>query len=106
MSHLPFKQIDPITTGLLRVTVKDGAGALVTDATATATVYDATGKRVAANSPLTNAGAGVYTLTVLASWSDAGGGVPVLGVYRAVITVTRSGMTRTKQIRFLVDFTE
>lgn len=102
MSHLP--QIDPLTTGQLKVTVKDATGAVVLDATSVASVYQPSGKRVASAVSMAHVGSGVYVLTVLASWSDAGSGVPLRGVYEVIVTVTRSGLTRTKRMQYLVDF--
>lgn len=103
MSHA-VKKIDPLTSGILKVTVKDSAGVLVSDATATATVYKPNGQAVAADVAMTNAGSGVYTLAIQASWSDAGAGVPLIGVFAAVMKFVRSGQQRTARLRYLVDF--
>lgn len=106
MTHIPLKQIDPLTTGVLRITVKDGAGLLVSDATASADVLQPSGKRVANDVAFVNVGSGVYTMTIEPGWSDAGSGKALTGVFSAVVTITRGGNIRTKKFDYLVAFTE
>lgn len=101
---MALKQIDPLTTATLRITVKDGDEVLVTDAVTTADVVAPSGKTIADDVALANTGAGVYTLTILPAWSDDGNGGAVRGVFTALITVTRFGQQRTRQFQYLVDY--
>jgi hypothetical protein len=102
---MELPQIDPITTGTLSITVRNSVGALVADAAAVADVYKPSGQRVADDIALTNLGSGIYALTIDSAWSSSAG-KPILGVFWAIITVTKSGQTRTKRFRYLVDFTD
>jgi hypothetical protein len=104
MSHIEYKQIDPITSGILKILVKDGTGALVSDAVATAGIYNPHGIRIVSNVGLSNMGSGVYHLPVAAEWSSSNG-VPIIGLFAALITITRSTQVRTKRFKYLVDFT-
>lgn len=96
--------IPPKTTGLLRIAVVNAAGAVVTDAAAVADVYGPTGKRVADNATLTNAGQGNYDLEVLPTWSTAESGAVIEGEYRAVITVTQGALTATERVKYTIMF--
>ena len=106
MTQIQLQQIDPLTTAILKITVKDGAGLLVSDATATADVILPSGKRVANDVAFVNVGSGVYTMTIEPSWSDAGAGKPLVGVFSAVVTITKGGYVRTKKFDYLVAFSE
>jgi hypothetical protein len=80
-------RIDPMTTGELRVTVRDLADQPVTNADVVATITGPFGT-VAQNVILDNAGGGLYTLLVLPAWSTNTNGKPIQGLFKALVTAT------------------
>jgi len=95
--------IEPQTDAILDITVKD-AGALVTDATVTATgVWSPTGTQVASNVSMGHQGSGVYRLNIARAWSESAGKA-VEGEFMAEIKAVRGGVERRRRFRYVVKF--
>lgn len=95
--------IPPNTDAQLRITLKDRSDVAITSGTVTADVYNPSGTRVATASALTHLGAGVWALSIAASWSYSAG-VYTQGEFVGVITASYSGNTLTKRVRWPVMF--
>lgn len=96
--------IEPQTDAILKITVKDTAGVVVTDAVATATVvYSPAGVSVASNVTMPHQGAGVYHLSISRAWSD-NSGKAIEGEFVAEVKVTRGGVERRRRFRYPVKF--
>jgi len=95
--------IEPQTDAILDITVKD-AGALVTDATVTATgVWSPMGTQVASNVSMGHQGSGVYRLNIARAWSESAGKA-VEGEFMAEIKAVRGGVERRRRFRYVVKF--
>ncbi len=98
-------EIEPKSTATLTINVKDDTGANIAGATVTLTLIGPDGVTPitgAIAQPMTDAGAGNYTLVLLPAWTTDTQGNGVTGRYLLETTATKNGLTRVDRIPLLV----
>ena len=90
--------IPPQTDAEVRITLKDRVGAVVTDATVTAKVYNPSGVLVT-TANMSHTGSGIYLLSFDKAWSTSGTDAVIGQFILDVKAIRPSGTQRTQRYR-------
>lgn len=96
--------INPMSDAEWHLKVEDKDGNILSDATVVADVFSPTGVLVGNDQTMAwNAGLQRYVLNISKTWSTSSG-LPVVGEFLVVVTVTRTGLQRVRRFRYVVKF--